>query len=541
MFDYDFPLNINDLLYRARDLFSKREVVTRYPEGVHRYTYGDFYGRVCQLAHALDQLGLKKGEKVGSFAWNTFRHLELYFALPCTERILHTVNIRIPQEHFVHTINKAEDRFLFVDEDLVPIIERVQDRLETVEGYIVMSPSGRLPQTSLRSVYDYEELLAGQDEDYPFPEFIDEKTTALMCFTSATTGLPKGVEYTHRGVVLHTLAISLPDAANMSEKMTLLLVVPMFHVLSWGCPFACTMVGAKQVFPGPQPTPGDLARLIQDERVTHTAGVPTVWLALLDEIKLGKYDFSSLQEVLVGGSAPPRSLMEAYEEHGIPMVHAYGMTEAYPVVLVSRLKSYLEDLSREEQYYYRMKQGLLMPLLRGKVVGESGREVAHDGKELGELWLRGPWIARGYYREEEKTRETFGDGWYHTGDVVSIDQEGYIQIADRTKDLIKSGGEWISSVELENAIMAHPAVREAVVIAASHPKWNERPLACAVLKEGEDPRGKKKEIKEMLSQKFPSWWLPDDVVFVEEIPKTSVGKFDKKELRKKFGDYYMGK
>jgi len=539
MFDYDFPLNINDLLYRARDLFSKKEVVTRFPDGVHRYTYGDLYRRVCQLAHALDRLGLKKGEKVGSFGWNTYRHLELYYALPCTERVLHTVNIRIPDEHIVHTVNKAGDRFLFVDEDLVPIIERVKDRLETVEAYIVMTHSGRMPKTTLSPLYDYDELLADEEGDYPFPEFIDEKTTALMCFTSATTGLPKGVEYTHRGVVLHALAISLPDAANMSERNTLLLVVPMFHVLCWGYPFACTLAGAKQVLPGPQPTPSDLARLIQNEKVTHTAGVPTVWLALLDEIASGKYDLSSLKEVLVGGSAPPRSLMEAYEKHGIPMVHAYGMTEAYPVVLVSRLKSYLMDLPPEEQYNYLVKQGLLIPLLRARIVGESGQEVAHDGKELGELWLRGPWIVKGYYQEPERTQETFGDGWYHTGDVVTIDPEGYIQIADRTKDLIKSGGEWISSVELENAIMAHPAVREAVVIAARHPKWDERPLACVVLKEGEDPQGKKEEIRDMLAKKFPSWWLPDEILFVDEVPKTSVGKFDKKTLRKEYGDYYM--
>jgi len=541
MFDYEYPLNINDFLYRARDLFPKKELVTRYPEGIHRYTYGDFYKRVCKLAHALDRLGLKKGERVGSFGWNTFRHLELYFALPCTERVLHTVNIRIPEEHIVHVVNVAEDKFLFVDEDLVPIIERVQDRLETVKGYIVMSHSGKVPDTTLKPVYSYEELLAKEEEEYPFPEFIDEKSTALMCFTSATTGFPKGVEYTHRGVVLHTLVSSLPDAFNVHEKRVMMAVVPMFHVLSWGYPFACTMVGAKQVFPGPQPTPQDLVTLIEQEKVDYAAGVPTIWLAVLSEIETGKYDVSSLKEILCGGSAPPRALMEAYEKHGITMTHAYGMTEAYPLVLVSRLKSYMEDLPDDDKYRFKAKQGLLIPCLRCRVVGESGQEVAHNGKEFGELLLRGPWIVRGYYKDEEKTQETFGDGWYHTGDVVSIDEEGYIQVADRTKDLIKSGGEWISSVQLENAIMAHPAVKEAAVIAARHPKWDERPLACVVLKEGEKEEGKEGEIRELLSKRFPKWWLPDEILFVKEIPKTSVGKFDKKVLRAKFGDYYMGK
>ncbi len=541
MFDYDYPLNVNDLLYRARDLFPKKELVTRYPEGIHRYTYEDFYKRVCQLAHALDKLGLKKGERVGSFAWNTHRHMELYFALPCTERVLHTVNIRIPDEHVAHVISVAEDRYLFVDEDLIPIIERVQDRLETVKGYIVMSHSGKVPDTTLKPVYSYEELIAGKEEDYPFPEFIDEKATALMCFTSATTGFPKGVEYTHRGIVLHSLVSSLPDAFNMHEKRVMMTVVPMFHVLSWGYPFACTMVGAKQVFPGPHPTPKDLVELIEREKVNYAAGVPTIWLAVLNEIEAGGHDVGSLKEILSGGSAPPRALIEAYERHGITLTHAYGMTEAYPLVLVSRLKSYLEDLPDDDKYRLRAKQGLLLPCLRCKVVGESGQEVAHDGKEFGELLLRGPWIVRGYYRDEERTQETFGDGWYHTGDVVSIDEEGYIQVADRTKDLIKSGGEWISSVQLENAIMAHPAVKEAAVIAARHPKWDERPLACVVLKEGEKEESKKEEILESLSNRFPKWWLPDEILFVDEIPKTSVGKFDKKVLRKKFGDYYTGK
>ncbi len=532
----DYPLTLTCILERVQRLYPRKEIASRMPSGMHRYTYGDLYKRVRRLAQALKDLGVQKGDRVASFAWNHYRHLELYFAVPCMGAVLHTLNIRLFPEQIAYIINHAEDKFIVIDESLLPILEKIQSQLKSVQGYIIMADGGRTPETTLSPVYDYEELIQGASEGFEFPE-LEEDDAAVMCYTSGTTGNPKGALYSHRALVLHTLVECLADALDLEERDVAMPVVPMFHVNAWGMPYAATFVGAKQVFPGPHLHPRDIAELIQQERVTVTAGVPTIWIGMYELLQSERYDLSSLKTIIIGGSAAPRSLIEAFEkEFGVSITHAWGMTEMSPLGTVSRLKSHLEELPEEERFALRAKQGIPAPFVEIRAVDEQGREVPWDGKTMGELQVRGPWIIRSYYNDP-RSQEAFQDGWFRTGDVVTIDPEGYIQIVDRTKDLVKSGGEWISSVELENAIMAHPKVLEAAVIAIPHPKWQERPLAVVVPKDEFKDSITKKEILEFLSGKFAKWWLPDDIVFVERLPKTSVGKFDKKVLRKQFENY----
>ena len=529
-----YPLTLQNFLERSRKFFAKKEIVSREDDGsLFRYNYSEFYKRVCQLANALNELGINEGDRIGTFAWNTHRHLELYFAPPCMGAVYHTVNIRLFPDQIAYIINHANDKVLFVDGTLVPLIEKIKDKLN-VENFVIM---GKNYETKLEA-YDYEELISGQPKTYDWPE-IDEWQTAGTAYTSGTTGLPKGVEYTHRGLVLHSIVAALPDAMNLSEKSNVLHIVPMFHANAWSVPFAATMVGAKQVFPGPNPTPQVLVELIQNEKIDFTAGVPTIWLMVYQFLKENPdYDISSLKEIISGGSAPPVALIKAFkDDFGIEIIHAYGLTETTPLVTVNRPKSYME-LSEEEYYELKTKQGLLAPLLEMKVVRDDGSEVEWNGKDMGELLVKGPWIAKEYYKDEEKTKEKFENGWFRTEDIVVVDEEGYIKIVDRAKDVIKSGGEWISSVDLENALMAHPAVAEATVIGIEHPKWQERPLAIVVLTPEYKGKVTKEELIEFLKPKFAKWWLPDDIVFVDEIPKTSVGKFDKKVLRDEFKDYY---
>jgi fatty-acyl-CoA synthase len=532
------PLTMRSILERANRFFPKKEIVTRTENGLFRYTYRDFYQRTVRLASALQRLGIKKGERVATFAWNHYRHLEAYFAIPCMGAVLHTVNIRLSGEHIVYILNHAEDQLLLVDESLVPLIEAIQDQLKTVKGYIIMTDKEELPATKLQPAYHYERLLAEADPDYRFPDDIDENDPMGMCYTSATTGNPKGVVYTHRAIYLHSLAVGLADTIGLSERDTILPIVPMFHANAWGMPFAATLFGTKQVYPGVGPTPKDFIQLIQDEKVTISAGVPTIWIGVLQELEKGDYDISHLKTALCGGSAAPKSLIRTFEEkYNVIMMHAYGMTETSPLATVARLKSYQEELPFEERLNIRASQGILVPGLEIRVVGENG-DVAWNGKEMGEIYLRGNWIASEYY-QDERTKDTFVDGWLHTGDVATIDEEGYIRLVDRTKDLVKSGGEWISSVDLENALMAHPAVLEAAVIAVPHPKWHERPLACVVLKPGQEGKVSKEELLDFLRPQFAKWWIPDDVVFLKEIPKTSVGKFLKRGLREQFSQHYQ--
>ncbi|WP_339164028.1 long-chain fatty acid--CoA ligase [Siminovitchia sp. FSL H7-0308] len=530
----DIPLTLTALIERAEKYFSKKEVISRTHGGLHRLNYGKIGRRTRALASALEKLGVKKGDRVGTFAWNHHRHLEAYFAIPCMGAVLHTINIRLSVEHLIYIINHAENKILLIDPDLLPIIEKIREQIPTVQAFIVMADENASIESSLESLYSYEKLVGDGDESYEFTSDIEENDPAGMCFTSATTGKPKGVVYSHRGIVLHSMALSMADTAGISESDIAMPVVPMFHVNAWGLPFVATWLGTTQVLPGPMVTPKLLAELIETHKITIAAGVPTIWIGLLHELENGEYDTSSLRYVLCGGAAAPKSVIHAFEsKFGIPFIHAYGMTETTPLATLSRLKSYQRDLPEEEKLAIKAKQGIVAPGLEIKVINENG-EVKPDGKEMGELLIRGPWIANEYYKDE-RTEDAFQDGWLHTGDVVTIDEEGFIHIIDRTKDLIKSGGEWISSVELENALMAHEAVFEAAVVSVPHPKWQERPVACVVLKEGKSLT--KEEIIAFLKPQFVSWWLPDDVIFLKEIPKTSVGKFLKRQLQEQLKEH----
>ncbi|MDW2877388.1 MULTISPECIES: long-chain fatty acid--CoA ligase [Bacillaceae] len=523
------PLTMTQMIKRAEKYFPKKEVVSRTGSGFHRFTYRQIAERTKKLAAALESIGVERGDKVGTLAWNHHRHLEAYFAIPCSGAVLHTINIRLSPQHISYIINHAEDKVLLIDPDIVPLIEKCQQELSTVKAYIIMGDEGQLPETTLSPVYHYEEFLETGRSDYEYPDDLDENSPAGMCYTSATTGNPKGVIYSHRGIVLHSMALGMADSAAVSEKDIAMPVVPMFHVNAWGLPFAAVWFGTSLVMPGPYFTPKLLAELVQSEKVTITAGVPTIWLGLLKELDENEYDMSSLRSILCGGSAAPKGMIKAFEQkHKIPFMHAYGMTETSPLVVISTLKSYQEELSVEEKLDIKAKQGILVPGLEMKAVGKDG-EVKWDGKEMGELAIRGPWIASEYYKDD-RTDEAFKDGWLYTGDVVTLDEEGFMKIVDRTKDLIKSGGEWISSVDLENALMAHEAVFEAAVVAVPHEQWQERPVACVVLKDSHKGLDKQ-ELYDFLQPQFAKWWLPDEILFMEEIPKTSVGKFLKMALR----------
>ncbi|WP_078393542.1 long-chain fatty acid--CoA ligase [Shouchella patagoniensis] len=522
------PLTIPPMLERAERYFPNKQVISRTLAKTHRYTYAEIGKRTRALASVLTELGLKRGERVGTVAWNHHRHLEAYFAAPGMGAVLHMINMRLSPDHLVYVINHAEDKILLIDEDLLPVIESVQEQLTTVHTYIIMTDNESVPESSLAPLFSYEQLLDKGDRGFSFLTGLDENEPAAMCYTSATTGKPKGVLYSHRGIALHSLVQGMVDTTAISENDVCMPVVPMFHVNAWGLPYSATFYGATQVLPGPNFTPQLLAELIESEKVTFTGGVPTIWLGLLQVLNKGNYDASSLRAVICGGSAAPKSIIEAFEKKlGVPFFHAYGMTETSPLVSYSRLKSHQQEWEEEDRYTVRAKQGMAVPLIDIKGVNENG-EIAWDGNEMGELLIRGPWIADSYH-QDERSIDTFRDGWLHTGDVVTIDEEGSIKIVDRTKDLIKSGGEWISSVDLENAIMGHEAVLEAAVVAVPHEKWQERPIACVVLKE--DKKATKEDILEYLAPQFAKWWLPDEIVFMEQLPRTSVGKFLKRALR----------
>lgn len=533
----DYPLTLTPLLERARHLFPKKEIVTKAGPTLERYTYAQMAERVNRLANALDKLGVRRGDRVATFAWNNARHLEIYFAAPCMGAVLHPINLRLPGDQIAFIVNHADDQVLFVDPSLLPAVEKLAPYLKNVKHFVVMGDS--VPEgTTLHPVHAYEELLKNASPEYPWPN-LHENDAAAMCYTSGTTGNPKGVVYSHRSIYLHSLGLSMTDSFGLSERDIFMPVVPMFHVLAWGTPFATVMLGTKLVFPGPHLQPRDLASLIEAEKVTLTAGVPTLWLGILHLLENERYDLSSLRGMIVGGAAAPQSMIEAFDKkHGLNVIHAWGMTEMSPLGTVSRLKSYQENLSEAERFAFRAKQGIAVPGVDIRAVDEDGKEIPWDGKAIGELHVKGPWIISGYYNDERST-DSFQDGWFRTGDVVTIDSEGFVQIVDRTKDLVKSGGEWISSQDLENAIMSHPKVLEAAVIAVPHPKWQERPLACVVPKPECKDSITKEEIYAHLKPRFSGMYLPDDVVFIEAVPKTSVGKFDKKVLRAQFKDYKL--
>jgi fatty-acyl-CoA synthase len=532
------PFRVTSMLEHAERYFAKKEVTSRTMSGIRKFTYREIGERTRRLSSALKRLGVQKGERIGTLAWNHHRHLEAYFAIPGVEAVLHTINIRLSPQHIAYIINHADDQILMIDQDILPLVEHLKDHIPNVKAFILMTDEDELPKSPLQPLYHYEKLLETDDPAYEFSQNVDENDPVGMCYTSATTGNPKGVTYTHRSTVLHSMALGLADGGAVSESDVCMAVVPMFHVNAWGLPYAATWFGSKQVMPGPQFTPKLLAELIEMEKVTVTAGVPTIWMGLLRELDEKSYETSTLRAVLCGGSAAPKGMIKAFQEkHNIPFRHAYGMTETSPLVISTRLKTYQEDLDEETKLDYQAKQGYVVQGVEMKVIGANG-EVKWDGNEMGELLLRSNWIADEYYNDD-RTEGTFVDGWLHTGDVVTVDEEGFVKIVDRTKDLIKSGGEWISSVDLENAIMAYPEVFEASVIAVPHPEWQERPLACVVLKD--DAKGKiaKEDILDYLKPQFAKWWIPDDIVFMDEIPKTSVGKFLKRTLRDQLKDHYM--
>jgi acyl-CoA synthetase (AMP-forming)/AMP-acid ligase II len=524
-----YPLTLPHLFGRAERLFGEKTIATLTATGKERTTYADWAQRTRRLAGALDALGVSDDGRVATFAWNTARHLELYFASPCSGRVLHTLNIRLFPEQLSYIVDHAEDEVIFADRSLVKLLWPLVDGFKTVEHIVVMDDgAGDLPEDD--RILDYEELIAGAEP----AEFHvdDENRAAAMCYTSGTTGNPKGVVYTHRSSVLHSMGTMLADTVAVSERDVVMPVVPMFHANAWGLAHAAVMAGAALAFPGAQMTPKAIAELIEAEKVTLAAGVPTIWMGALEE--LVDRDTSSLRDILCGGSAVSKALSESYREQlGLPILHAWGMTETSPLGSVCRIKSTLLDRSDEELADVRATQGIVTPLMECRIV-EPGTadELPWDGEARGELQVAGPWVAAGYYNDERESGSFTEDGWLRTGDVATITREGYIRLVDRTKDLVKSGGEWISSVELENEIMAHPQVVEAAVIGVPDDKWGERPLACVVAEDGAALDAE--TLREFLSDRVAKWWIPEQVEFIDEVPKTSVGKFSKKTLRERF-------
>ena len=523
----DYPLSLTSVVERVERLSAEREIVFRRPDGsVGRSTYGECAHRARRLATALQKLGVENGDVVGTLLWNQPEHLELYFALPSMGAVLHTINPRLHPDELSFIVDDAEDRVIVVDESLLEVFESFREG-RNFEHVIVIARSGSAPEETL----DYEQLIAeAEPMDWPEP---DERSAAAMCYTSGTTGRPKGVIYSHRSLVLHSLVGALPDVNSLSREDTLLPVVPMFHANAWGLIFTAALTGAGLVLPGPKLDAVSVLDLMAAERVTLSAGVPTVWMAVLEalEAEPDRWELASLRQLLVGGSAAPRSMMAGFDRHGLTIVHAWGMTETSPLGSVCRLPRELWDASEEEQLDYRTRQGTPSPFVEIRARNEEGELIPWDDEAMGELEVRGPWVAAGYHRGQGTEKFT-EDGWFQTGDVVTIDPRGNLKICDRSKDLVKSGGEWISSVDLENLLMAHPAVAEAAVIAIPDERWGERPLAAIVLREGQEAGPD--ELREHLSGHYAKWQLPDRYEFVEEIPRTATGKFKKTALREQF-------
>ena len=520
----DFQLTLPHLLKRAATYFGVGEIVTRLPDrSMHRTTYGETMQRSKQLAVALQKLGLARGDRVATLCWNHYQHHEAYFGVPCGGFVLHTLNLRLHPNDLAYIANHAGDRAVIVDRALLPLLEQFRGRTQ-IEHVFVVEDS-------------YEELLGtAAPEEWVEPE-LDENEAAAMCYTSGTTGLPKGVVYSHRSTVLHALGVGAnnPFGLGTSVNDAILPVVPMFHANAWGYPYLATLIGAKLVYPGPHLDAESLLDAIAQERVAWSAGVPTIWMGILAQLDAhpGRWDLSHLKGMFVGGAAVPRAMIEAFARHGVTIVQGWGMTETSPVASTAALPHDLADVDEATRLDIMAMAGLPLPFVEVRArVGDD--DVPWDGEAMGELEVRGPWVASAYYETPEQADRWTADGWFRTGDIVSIHPRGYVQIKDRSKDVIKSGGEWISSVELENALMAHPAVAEAAVIAIPDPRWTERPLAAVVLKEGATASAD--ELREFIAPNFAKWWLPERVEFVTEIPKTSVGKFRKTALREQFAE-----
>jgi fatty-acyl-CoA synthase len=531
----DFPLTLTHLLERARRYFPRVEIVSRAADGTrHTCTWGDVYERSGKLAHALARLGVKPGDRVGTLAWNHYRHLEAYFAVPMMGAVVHTLNLRLHPTELTYIARHAEDSVILVDRSLLPLLNQFVAGVPTVRHVVVIPDDGPTAAGQL----DYEALLEKERPEYDWPQ-LDENSACTICYTSGTTGNPKGVVYSHRSSVLHAIVIATNDGLGIASRDSVMPVVPMFHANAWGLPHACAAVGAKMVFPGPKLDPESLLDLMAKEKVTCSAGVPTIWLgilALLDATPK-RWDLSSLRQMIIGGSAAPPSLIEGFQKrHGLAVLHAWGMTETNPLGTIAHLTPHLEGKSEEERFAARASQGFAVPFVETRHVSDDGRVLPWDGETMGELEVRGPWVAASYLGDEGKDRWA-KDGWFKTGDVVTIDAEGYLRICDRSKDVIKSGGEWISSVTLENALMSHPAVLEAAVFAGRHPKWDERPIAAIVTKK--DMNVTQAELAQHLEGKFAKFWMPDAYVFMEQIPRTSTGKFLKTKLRELHGEMLM--
>ena len=530
----DTPLSLIHLFDRATRLFADKQVVTATPTGIQRITYGEWGERTRRLGGVLDDLGISDDGRVATFAWNTARHLELYFAPPCTGRVSHTLNLRLFPEQLTYIVNHGEDEVIFLDHSVAGLIWPLMETFQTVRHVVLMDDGAPAPDADAISqkVHDYEDLL-GAASPVDWTTF-DENRAGSMMYTSGTTGNPKGVVYSHRSMVLHTFGAMMSDTLGINERDVILPVVPMFHANAWGLAHAGVATGATLVMPGADLSPGALATLIEDEGVTVAAGVPTIWMGVLPELE-GR-NVSALRAIPCGGSAVPKALSEGYRKTtGLPILQAWGMTETSPLAAVCNIKSTLDDLDDEAKADLRTTVGLISPAVDFRITEpDTGEEIPWDGETSGELQVRGPWVARTYYNDDRAPESFTDDGWLKTGDVATANPEGYIRLVDRTKDLIKAGGEWISSVELENEIMAHPDVVEAAVIGVASTRWGERAMACVVPVEGTDLTAD--EVLEWLEGRVVKWWLPDRVEFIEEVPKTSVGKFSKKTLRDRFAD-----
>lgn len=534
----NYPLTTNHLIERAAKLFAEVEIVSQAPDrSLVRHTYADLHARSRALAKGLLDAGLSKGDRVATLMWNHHAHMEVYFGVPMAGGVYHTLNLRLSPEDLGHIVADAGDRYLVIDDVLLPLLAKFGDKPPFERMFVVRWTDQALPA----GLHDFESLIGeGAPADWT-PAPADENDSIGMCYTSGTTGRPKGVVYSHRATILHSLASALPDSLNLSVQDTLCPVVPMFHVNAWGLPFTATMVGAKQVHPGPHLQPDALLDLWTKERVNVSAGVPTIWMGIMKLVEQArdKWQLQPGLRMIVGGSAAPVSMLDAMDKLGMRVIHAWGMTETAPLGSVSHLQPRHADLSAPEKLKIRAKQGVAPPLVDMRIVDDEGREVAWDGVKIGELQVRGPWIAGGYHGGADDHSKWTEDGWFRTGDVVTIDPHGYMQITDRTKDLVKSGGEWISSVALENALMGHPDIAEAAVVGVPHPKWSERPIAVVVAKDGKTLD--EAALTAYLAERFEKWWLPDGYAVRDQIPRGATGKFLKRTLRDELASWFDDK
>lgn len=527
------PLLISGLLQHADENHGDTEIVSRQTDGtIHRYTYHAAHRRARQLARALQALGTMEGDRIGTLAWNSYRHFEIYYAVSGMGAICHTINPRLFPEQLAYIINHAGDQYIFFDLTFTSLIETLAPLCPGIKGWIALCEKAALPATTLVSLHCYEDLLEAHDDDFIWPEF-DENTASSLCYTSGTTGHPKGVLYSHRSTLLHALVACLPDTLDISARDCILPVVPMFHANAWALPYTAALAGAKLVLPGPHLDGPSLYTLFETEGVTLSAGVPTIWLSLLQHLESNKFGLTTLKRLMVGGSAAPLSMMQAFDRYGVTLLHVWGMTETSPLGTVNTWKRKHLEWPEEDRNRVRIKQGRVPYGIRMKIVDGSGQDLPHDGKAFGDLLVRGPWVACRYFNDARA--DVLRDGWFPTGDVATIDADGYMQITDRSKDVIKSGGEWISSIDLENIAVAHPAVAEAAVVGVPHPKWDERPLLVVVLKPGQHIG--RDELLAFYAGKVAKWWIPDDVVFVAELPHTATGKLSKLTLREQLRDY----